>query len=114
MTVIQLRRSLTLAMLFVAGACGLDEPQSAQAQYPLAPKPQYDLFYNYYVPEPCGVGAGAELYVSPRPTPPFVGHTYITYQPLLPHEFLYPHHRVYRRYTNGCPLPVNTTRVRYW
>ncbi len=53
-----------------------------------------DLFYNYYVP-PVG-GVGAKLYPCPRPTPPVVGHTYITYQPLMPHEFLYKHHRVYK------------------
>ena len=60
-----------------------------------------DLFYNYYVPPGgCG-GAAAQLYVSPRPAPPIVGHTYITYQPLLPHEFLYPHCRCYSRYNPG-------------
>jgi hypothetical protein len=54
-----------------------------------------DLFYNYYVP-PVGCGSvGAQLYPCPRPTPPLVGQTYITYQPLMPHEFLYPHARVY-------------------
>src|SRR6185503_243391 len=46
-----------------------------------------DLFYNYYVGNNCG-GMGAQLYLSPRPVPPFVGNTYITYQPLMPHEFL--------------------------
>jgi hypothetical protein len=61
---------------------------------------QPDLFYNYYVPPTCG-GMGAELYISPRPVPPHVGHTYITYQPLYPHEFLYHHHRSYHRYYNG-------------
>lgn len=61
---------------------------------------QPDLFYNYYVPPTCG-GVGAELYLSPRPVPPHVGHTYITYQPLYPHEFLYHHHRSYHRYYNG-------------
>jgi hypothetical protein len=74
-----------------------------------------DLFYNYYVaPVPCGsFGAmGAQLYVSPRPVPPLVGHTYITYQPLLPQEFLYPHKRVY--YTpNGPYAPVTKTHV-WW
>jgi hypothetical protein len=54
-----------------------------------------DLFYNYYVP-PVGYGSvGAKLYPCPRPTPPLVGHTYITYPPLAPNEFLYRHHRVY-------------------
>ena len=53
---------------------------------------------NYYVPPDPYYGIGAQLYVSPRPTPPMVGHTYIPYEPLAPHEFLYQHHRVYHRY----------------
>jgi hypothetical protein len=61
---------------------------------------QPDLFYNYYAWPSC-TGLGAELYVSPRPVPQHVGHTYMTYQPLYPHEFLYPHHRTYHRYYNG-------------
>ena len=40
---------------------------------------------------------GSAIYPSPRPTPPWIGHTYIPYQPLAPHEFLHPHYRVYRR-----------------
>ena len=54
-----------------------------------------NLFYNYYVPPSGGGSLGAALYVSPRPTPPLVGHTYVTYPPLMPHELLYPHHRTY-------------------
>jgi hypothetical protein len=56
-----------------------------------------DLFQNYYVPPRGNGGVGAQLYLAPRPSPPRVGHTYYTYQPLLPHEFLYPHHRKYYR-----------------
>lgn len=49
-----------------------------------------DLFYNYYVgPQPSGTAA--QMYVSPLPVPARVGHTYVTYQPLMPHEFLYAH-----------------------
>jgi hypothetical protein len=59
------------------------------------------LFYNFYVPNNCG-GAPADLYIAPRPVPPLVGHTYYTYQPFMPHEFLYPHHRTYRRYYDGA------------
>ena len=59
-----------------------------------------DLFYNHYVGNNCG-GMGAQLYLSPRPVPQFVGNTYITYQPLMPHEFMYPHSRTYHRYYNG-------------
>ena len=62
-----------------------------------------DLFYNFYVP-PVGDGSvGAKLYPCPRPTPPLVGHTYITYQPLMPHEFLYKHHRYYTTFHEDAP-----------
>ena len=30
---------------------------------------------------------GVEMYVSPLPVPPNVGHTYVTYQPFMPHEY---------------------------
>jgi hypothetical protein len=59
-----------------------------------------DLFYNFYAPNNCG-GAPAQLYVAPVPVPPLVGHTYYTYQPLMPHEFMYPHHRTYRNVYDG-------------
>jgi hypothetical protein len=62
-----------------------------------------DMFYNYYVP-PVGEGSvGASLYLCPRPTPPMVGHTYVTYQPLMPHEFLYQHHRIYKTTHEDAP-----------
>jgi hypothetical protein len=67
-----------------------------------------DLFYNFYVPNNCGVPA--QLYIAPRPVPALVGHTYYTYQPLLPHEFTYPHHRTYRNwYDDGRGF--NRTKV---
>ncbi|MHB1036015.1 MAG: hypothetical protein ACYC35_16385 [Pirellulales bacterium] len=79
-----------LAMSIASG------PQDALAGNPHAQNyPQ--LFTNYYVPAYAD-GVGAELYLCPRPTPPLVGHTYITYQPLMPHEFLYKHSRSYRTY----------------
>lgn len=59
-----------------------------------------DLFYNFYAPNNCG-GAPASLYLSPRPVPELVGHTYYTYQPFMPHELLYPHHRTYRHWYDG-------------
>lgn len=58
------------------------------------------LFYNFYAPNYCG-GVPAQLYIAPRPVPPRVGHTYYTYQPLMPHEFTYPHYRTYRSYYDG-------------
>ncbi|MFZ5830850.1 MAG: hypothetical protein ACOY3P_12215 [Planctomycetota bacterium] len=68
-----------------------------------------DLFPQYYSPPGYG-GQAAELYVSPRPVPPFVGHTWITYQPLLPHEFMYPHCRTYTRYHEAG---VTTSHIRW-
>ncbi len=78
-----------------------------------APTP--DVFYNFYVPPvPAGAapGMGAQLYVSPRPVPPRVGHTWHTYPPFMPHEFLYKHRRRYIR-------PAGVTGMRtdvhaYW
>ena len=58
------------------------------------------LFHNYYVGDGCDL-VGAQLYVAPQPVPPLVGHTYITYQPLMPHELLYKHHHTYYRYYDG-------------
>ncbi len=69
---------------------------------------QHDLFYNYYAGNNCG-GMGAALYVSPRPVPAYVGHTYVTYQPFMPHEYLYPHHRTYHRYYNGGAALTRTS-----
>lgn len=69
-----------------------------------------DLFYNYYAgPQPSG--AAAQMYVSPLPTPAHVGHTWNTYQPLYPHEFMYGHNRAY--YTHHTGAGWTRTKVRY-
>ena len=71
-----------------------------------------DIFYNFYNgPTVYGAGAPAQLYVSPRPTPPLVGHTWITYPPLLPHEFMYHHKRKYYKHYRGGGF--TTSCVRY-
>ncbi len=44
---------------------------------------------NYYAMPTGPEGLTAALYPCPRPTPPLIGQTYITYEPLAPHEFLY-------------------------
>jgi hypothetical protein len=71
-----------------------------------------DLFANYYVPPNCG-GVGAQMYVAPLPVPPLVGHTYYTYQPLMPHEMMYKHHRRYHRYYNEG-RGLTRTSVVWW
>lgn len=94
---------------YYAGYGGCRTASNGDCQYRWYGQP--DLFYNYYVPPTCG-GLGAELYLSPRPVPPHVGHTYITYQPLMPHEFMYHHHRTYHRYYNSGQ-GLTRTCVRY-
>ena len=74
--------------------------------------PQPDLFYNFYAHGPCG-GYPAQMYVSPKPVPPHVGHTYITYQPLMPHEFMYKHSRTYHQYYDGG-RGLTRAKVIYW
>lgn len=60
-----------------------------------------DLFYNYYE-GPQNDGAAAQMYVSPLPVPANVGHTWTTYPGLMPHEFMYRHHRSYYQYNPGA------------
>ncbi len=55
-----------------------------------------DLFYNFYAYDHMSQsGVPAQLYTTPLPVPARTGHTYYTYQPLMPHEYLYPHRRDY-------------------
>jgi hypothetical protein len=85
------------------GKCVTCRPESYEAP---------DLFYNFYVPGYCG-GVPAQMYLAPRPVPPIVGQTYITYQPFMPHEMLYPHHeRYYHYYDNGRGF--DRTSVRWY
>ncbi len=104
-------RASTLWCFGIVAVCCLSAASMAQAhdgncRNPDCPecRPMYtgqpDLFYNYYSQNECGQ-VGAQLYVAPQPVPPFVGHTYITYQPLMPHEMLYPHTHSYYRYYDG-------------
>lgn len=82
---------MAAALLVAAGYLTLGTSQ-AQAQSPQASTPP--MFVNYYGPAGPS-GAPAQLYVSPRPVPANVGHTWVTYQPLMPDEFLWQHHRRY-------------------
>lgn len=94
-----------------------EEPAAEPAEVAAPTQPagqthgQPDLFYNYYVPGGPG-GVPTAMYLAPRPVPPLVGHTYFTYQPLLPHEYLYQHQRKYYRYYD-CGTGLTRTRVRY-
>ena len=105
--------AIALAALLVAW--GLDLDNSCQAQIITQHRASPDLFYNYYVPPGSCGGVPAQLYLSPRPSPPVVGHTYVTYPPFMPHEFLYPHHRVYwRNHSSGSWTRTSITWHKSW
>ena len=70
------------------------------------------LFQNYYAPSAPG-GISAPLYTAPVQVPANVGHTYATYEPLMPHELLYRHNRTYYRYYDGG-RGLTRTRVVWW
>jgi hypothetical protein len=97
-----LRAMLFAALAMVAGQAVVGT--EAQARYPADCPPHNrgsDLFYNYYDGANFCGGVTVGMYPAPHPTPPHVGHVYYTYQPLLPHEFMYHHHRLYHSYYDG-------------
>jgi hypothetical protein len=71
-----------------------------------------DLFYNNYTQGRSNL-TNAQMYVSPVPTPPFIGHTFITYQPFMPEEMLYWHTNRYHNYYDGG-RGMNHTKVHYY
>jgi hypothetical protein len=72
---------------------------------------QKDLFYNYYAQPGPFYNTAAAMYVSPQPVPARVGHTYVNYQPFMPHEYTYRHNRSYYTYNRGNGW--TRTNVRY-
>lgn len=107
-------RTAVLAALFACAAtlCLTGSAQAVEGLYKrtISYQNQTDLFYNFYEgPDPSGATAG--MYVSPRPIPPHVGHTYYTYQPFMPHEYLYHHHRSHYTYNPGAGW--TRAKVRY-
>jgi hypothetical protein len=94
-------RLLALVAVFAAGCYSAAPAEAAQP----------DLFANYYAYPHAG-GIPAQMYISPHPTPPIAGRTYITYQPLAPHEFLYRHKRNY--YTYHPRGGHTVTKVCWW
>jgi hypothetical protein len=104
-----MHRFLSTALMAVAALAGLATAAEVQAQVydPYGPR---IVNYNLYANAQSDIVARA--YPSPRPTPAYVGHTYITYEPLAPHEFLYRHQRLYvRPHSDGRST---VTRVFWW
>ena len=89
--------------------------QSASAQIGNGNLPNY-LFSQYTTQGQGGITAGK--YPAPHPVPSHVGHSYYTYQPLMPHEMMYEHQRNYYNYYNdnsfyGGGPSLNVTSVRW-
>jgi hypothetical protein len=70
------------------------------------------LFDNYFTQGQANQ-ADAALYISPVGVPGWVGHTYNTYQPLYPHQFLYTHKDKYHSYYDQG-FGLNRTKAKYW
>jgi hypothetical protein len=108
-------RLVVISALGAVEAAGVAASLAAPINHGIdAPTP--DVFYNYWVPPvPAGSapGFGAQLYVSPRPVPPHVGHTWYTYPPLMPHEFLYKHRRRYIRPAGAMGMRTEA-HAYYW
>ncbi len=107
-------RTVTLALVAVSMAAASFAP-SARATEGLwkrhiSYQDKHDLFYNLYEgPDPSGTAVG--MYPSPRPVPPHVGWTYTTYQPYMPHEYLYRHTRSHYAHVPGAGW--SRAKVRY-
>jgi hypothetical protein len=104
-------RTATLAIAGLAFACLAAEAQAQDLwSRRISYQSKQDLFYNFYEgPNPSGVATA--MYVSPRPVPPHVGHTYTTYQPFMPHEYLYRHTRTH--YAYNCGAGWSRAKIRY-
>lgn len=77
-----------------------------------------NLFSQYYT-QPGASQVQAGMYPAPHYVPANVGHTYYTYQPVMPHEMMYHHSRNYFNYYNtggyvdGCDA-LNRTQVKWY
>ena len=77
-----------------------------------------NLFSQYYT-QPGASMVQAGMYPAPHDVPANVGHSYYTYQPLMPHEMMYQHSRNYYNYYNtggyygGGYDSLNKTQVRW-
>ncbi len=104
--------SVVLAsVLATAGVASAQCPGCKTWNRPLTEESQPDVFYNFYVPG--NGGSPAAALPAPYPTPPIVGHSYYTYQPLMPNEMLYMHHRTYHQSYNAG-MGLNRTKVRWY
>jgi hypothetical protein len=121
-------RTATLALLAAGLATSAFAPPTALAtegawKRTISNQDRQDLFYNYYVGPGCSCGGcspggggaaggtAAAMYPSPLPVPPHVGWTYTTYQPFMPHEYMYHHKMTHYAWNPGAGW--SRAKVRY-
>ena len=104
------RTALIAALAATVAAACLETPSANAWQRIISYQSKQDLFANYYEgPDPSGTAAG--MYISPRPVPPHVGWTYTTYQPYMPHEYMYKHTRSHYAWNPGAGW--SRAKIRY-
>jgi hypothetical protein len=106
-------KKVVLRSAIAIAICGMFAATSkAQDGYSPVYNPGQNVFNNYFTQGGANQ-ATAAAYISPVGVPGWVGHTYITYEPLYPHEFMYHHkHRYHSYYDNGAGL--NRTSAHYY
>ena len=108
-------RNLLMAAAVVAFMSFAASPVSAQFG---TGNSANNLFSQYYT-QPGASAVQAGMYPAPHYVPENVGHSYDTYQPLMPHEMMYQHSRNYYNYYNtggyygGGYDSLNKTQVRW-
>ncbi len=103
--------SLVVCLLACFSAsCQMTEAKEGRWKKRIGYQSKNDLFANYQV-GPSPSGTASQMYVSPLPVPANVGHTYITYQPLMPHEYLYKH--THSNYAHVPGSGWSRSKVRY-
>lgn len=72
----------------------MPRPAYTAADTPLPMNGRPEIFNNYYLQAGMD-GTAASMYPAPYHVPANVGRSFYTYEPLLPHEYMYRHDRVY-------------------
>ena len=93
------------------GGCLSGQGNCCPWNRPYTEESQPDVFHDFYQPGNGGVPARA--FPAPFPAPPRAGRSYTTYQPFMPNEWLYMHHRTYHQHYN-MGMGLNRTSVAWY
>ena len=107
-------QKLVIAICCIVAISFVSESSFAQTSQGDLP----NKLFSQYTTQGSASTATAGMYPAPHPVPSNVGASYYTYQPLMPHEMMYPHSRNYFNYYNdssyyGGGGSLNITSVRW-